>query len=347
MRSNPTAILASVGEVPYEWSIGDDTLRWGVNAGEVLMVRDRDAIATGRGYARMLDADTAQARYDAVMNSPHRDEGAGVPYQVQYSITPEGTQAKLWVEDTGRWFAGGDGKPARAHGVIHVINERHEQEQKLSYLSHFDSLTGEIRIAWHLTEVLEATLQQSIAQRGSCGLLLIAIDNLARLNEAYGFDAADQVIGAVAKRLRTKMRGGDHLGRFSGNKFAVVLNNCTPEDMDKACERLLAGVRDDVVGTSAGPVAVTVTIGGVNAPRHARTVPEIFARAQEALNNAKAKRRGSFQAYRPNVERDALRRENVKSADEIVSALNERRILLAFEPVVDARARASPPSMNA
>ena len=82
---------------------------------------------------------------------------------------------------------------------------------------------------------------------------------------------------------------------------------------------------------------MTVTIGGVTAPRHARTVPDIFARAQEALNTAKAKRHGSFQVYRPNVERDALRRENVRAADEIVGALNERRILLAFEPVVDAQ----------
>ena len=55
-----------------------------------------------------LDDETAQARYDAVMNSPQRDEGAGVPYQVQYSITPEGG-AKLWIEDTGRWFAGKEG----------------------------------------------------------------------------------------------------------------------------------------------------------------------------------------------------------------------------------------------
>jgi EAL domain-containing protein (putative c-di-GMP-specific phosphodiesterase class I) len=68
-------------------------------------------------------------------------------------------------------------------------------------------------------------------------------------------------------------------------------------------------------------------------------VTETFARAQEALNNAKAKRRGSFQAYRPNLERDALRRENVRAADEIVGALNERRILLAFEPVVKAASR--------
>jgi diguanylate cyclase (GGDEF)-like protein len=335
---DPAAILASVGEAPYEWSIVTDKLSWGVNAGDVLKVRDVDAIATGRTYAKRLDAGTAQVRFDAVMNSPQRDEGAGVPYQVQYSLTPQGAQSTLWIEETGRWFAGKDGKPERAHGVVRAINERHAQEEKLSYLSHFDGLTGEMN-RWHLTEVLETTLQQAIAQRGSCGLAMVAIDNLARLNEAYGFEVADEVIGEVAKRLRAKMRGGDVLGRFSGNKFAVILNNCTPEDMEKACERLLAGVRDDVVRTPAGPVAVTVTIGGVTAPRHATTVTEIFARAQEALNSAKAKRRGSFQAYRPNVERDALRRENVRAADEIVDALNERRILLAFEPVVDAKTR--------
>ena len=169
--------------------------------------------------------------------------------------------------------------------------------------------------------------------------MLVAIDNLARINESYGFDIADEAIGAVAKRLRTKMRGGDELGRFSGNKFGIILNNCTPDDMNKAAERLVAGVRDDVVRTSAGPVAVTVTIGGVTAPRHAGNVQEILARAQETLDRAKAKRLGSFQVYRPNVEREALRRDNVRAADEIVTALNERRILLAFEPVVDTATR--------
>ncbi len=103
------------------------------------------------------------------------------------------------------------------------------------------------------------------------------------------------------------MRGADVLGRYSGNKFGVVLKKCTTDDIRIAAERLLVGVRDRVVNTKAGPVAVTVTVGGVVAPRHARTVEEILARAQEASNNAKAKRRGSFAAYRPNSERDSVR----------------------------------------
>jgi diguanylate cyclase (GGDEF)-like protein len=333
---DPSAILNSVGEVPYLWDIATDALSWGVNAADVLKVRDTEVIASGRAYAKLLDPGTVLSRFDVVMKSTERDEGGGVPYQVQYSLRPG--DGALWIEDTGRWFAGRGGAPARAHGVIRVINERHTREERLSYLSRFDELTGEMN-RWHLTDVLAATLEETTRQRGSCGFMLVAIDNLARLNEAYGFDVADEVIGSVAKRLRAKMRGGDQLGRFSGNKFGLILNNCTPEDMDKAAERLLAGVRDDVVRTSAGPVAVTVTIGGVTAPRHAHAVPEILSRSFEALNAGKAKRRGSYQVYRPNLEREALRKENIRAADEIVSALNERRILLAFEPVVETASR--------
>ncbi len=333
-----SGIMASVGEVPYEWTIATDALCWGGNAAAVLGVSDGAALASGRAFAKLQDPNAVATRFDAVMKSPARDAGPGVAYQVQYALRPAEGAAAIWVEDTGRWFAGGDGRPARAHGIVRVINERHEQEEKLSFLSRFDGLTGEMN-RFHLTEVLTATLDETVQQRGSCGFLLVGIDNLARLNEAYGFDIADEVIDAVAKRLRAKMRGGDHLGRFSGNKFALILNSCTPEDMDVAAERLLAGVRDDVVRTSAGPVAVTVTIGGVTAPRHARTVHEILTRAQEILAAAKAKRQGSFQAYRPNIEREAIRRENVRAADEIVAALNERRILLAFEPVVETGSR--------
>jgi diguanylate cyclase (GGDEF)-like protein len=222
---------------------------------------------------------------------------------------------------------------------LRVINERYEHERRLDYLSRCDGLTGEMN-RWSLNKVLEDAIEQANRFRSSCGFLLVAIDNIARLNDSYGFDLTDELIAAVARRLRAKMRGKDHLGRYSGSTFGIVLTECTPDDMGIAAERLLAGVREDVVQTSAGPMAVTVTIGGVTAPRHARSVQEVIVRAHEALDTAKARRRGSFLAHRPNVEREALRRENIRATDEIVAALNERRIHLAYEPVVAARDRA-------
>jgi diguanylate cyclase (GGDEF)-like protein len=332
-------ILASVGEVAYDWRIDTDVLLWSKNAAEVLLIGDLAAISSGRAFARCLEADNAQARFDAVMQSDKRDEGHGVAYQIQYGIRPDAnSETRLWVEDTGRWFAGSTGKPVRAHGVIRVINERYEHERRLTFLARCDGLTGELN-RHHLTEVLEDTLDEALRFRSSCGFLLVAIDNLARINESYGFGIADQVIAAVAKRLRERMRGKDTLGRYSGNKFGLVLRDCTPDDMAIAADRLLTGIRDEMVPTTAGSIAVTVTVGGVTAPRHARSASEVLARAQESLDTAKARRRGSFQAYRPNIEREAIRRENVRATDEIVAALNERRIFLAYETVVAASDR--------
>ncbi len=332
-------ILQAAGEAAYAWQIDTDALIWTPNATEIFGIRDPSLIATGRAFAALLDPGNAATRFDAVMYAQASDESAGVSYQVEYCLSTAPRSPKVWIEDCGRWFAGPDGRPLRAHGVIRCINDRHEHEQQLAYLSRFDRLTGELNRG-HLTDVLEDTLYESVHARSSCGFLLVAIDNVGRINEAYGYDVADEVIGAVAKRLRFKMRGEDCLGRFSADKFGIILKNCSPDDIMVAAERFLTGVRDNVVTTSVGPVAVTATISGVTAPRHAGNVREILARAQETLDSAKAKRPGSFLAYRPNIEREALRRDNVRATDEIVTALNDRRILLAYEPVVDIRTRA-------
>ena len=327
-------ILASVGAALYHWDIESDALVWSSNVLDVLRVADIATISTGRRYAQLLDAANVQARFDAVMQTDQRDDGRGVFFQTEYCIRPDsGSGAKLWIEDSGRWFAGPSGRPARAHGTVRAVTERHDSNSRLSYLAYHDGLTGELN-RHQLTVILKKALEEAMRSRSSCGFLLVAIDNLGRINDSYGFDIADEVIGAVAKRIRARMRGKDSLGRYSGTKFGIVLSECTPDDMAIAADRLLAGVRDELVPTAAGPVAVTVTIGGVTAPRHARSVPEVLARAKEALDAAKGKRRGSFFAYRPNLERDALRRDNMRATDEIVAALNERRIFLAYETVV-------------
>jgi diguanylate cyclase (GGDEF)-like protein/PAS domain S-box-containing protein len=329
-------ILRSIGEVTYAWRLDTDALTWSDNAAAVLGLAPEE-IGSGRAFAARVEAEAGQTRADALAEETSANQ-AGAVYQLQYALKrPDGD--KVWLEDHGRWFAGPDGRPARAHGVVRVITTRYEQEQKLSRLARLDPLTGELNSA-ALIEMLTATLDETVRFRGSCGFLLVAIDHLRQINEAYGFDVAEDVIAKVAKRIRARLRSKDHLGRFSGNKFGVVLTRCTAEELAIAAERLIAGVRDETIATPVGPVAVTITIGGVNAPRHARTVPEIISRAQDALHQARTKRRGSFQAFQPSLERETMRRDSVRATDEIVAALNERRIALAYEPVVGAQNRA-------
>lgn len=335
--SEAATVVAHAGVIAYEWTIADDALRWGAAAD--LLKTSGGLPASGRDFARLVDSAGAPTRYDIVHHALQTDRGDGVAYQLEYCFRPsEESDLRLWIEDSGRWFAGADGKPARALGTLRVINERHAREQQLSFLARYDGLTGELN-RWHLIEVLMRDLQDAVRMRGSCGFLLVCIDNLAWLNEGYGFSVGDEVLGAVAERLRGLMRGEDSLGRYSGNKFGIVLKQCTPDELAIAADRLLVGVRSELVQTSRGAIAASISIGGVTAPRHAGTAEEVLARAHDALAAAKARRVGSFMAYRPDPEREAARRNSRHLTDEIVSALNERRVSLAFEPVVDARTR--------
>jgi diguanylate cyclase (GGDEF)-like protein len=332
-----STILASLGQAAFDWDIATDSISWSDHVSAVFPDIPLERLSSGVEFAKLVEPQ-GSIRSEALLLSPPVHGADGVPYRIEYGVRISTSAPVLWIEETGCWFAGPDGRPARAHGIVRINNERHVRDEQLLRLSRNDPLTGELNRT-HLIAALAEAIEEAHRYRGNSAFMLIGIDHLARINDAFGFDVADAVILEVARRIRSRLRGGDVLGRFSGNKFGLVLKNCTVEDMNVAAERLLAGVRDEIVPTRSGPVSVTASIGAVNVPRHARSTEEAVNRAHETLDAAKRRRAGSFSIWRPNVERDAQRRVNIRVTDEIVTALNERRIVMAYEPVVTTVSR--------
>jgi len=330
-------ILAALGQAVLAWDIASDVIVWGEQVGAVFPGIPAERLATGAEFAKLIEP--APSLRTAALAQTSAVHGAdGTPYRVEYGVRMSASDPVVWVEETGRWFAGPDGRPVRAIGSVRINNERHARDEELTRLARLDPLTGELNRS-HLIAALAEAIEETTRFRSTAAFMLVGIDHLARVNDAFGFDVADAVILDVAKRIRARLRGGDVLGRFSGNKFGLILKNCTVDDMNVAAERFLAGIRDEVVPTKSGPVSVTASIGAVSVPRYARSTDEAVNRAHETLDAAKQRRVGSFAAWRPDAARDAQRRVNIRVTDEIVTALNERRIKLAYEPVVAAASR--------
>jgi diguanylate cyclase (GGDEF)-like protein len=332
-----STILASLGQAAFTWDVASDEMAWSDHVATIFPDIPLEALAGGAQFANLIEP-LRSIRTDALVHSPPGRSEEGTPYRIEYGVRASTSAPLQWIEETGCWFAGIDGKPARVQGIVRVNNERHARDEQLVKFSQNDPLTGELNRT-HLIASLAETIEEAVRFRTSCVFMLIGIDRLARVNDAFGFDVADAVISEIAGRIRARLRGGDVLGRFSGNKFGLVLKNCTLDETSVAAERFLAAIRNDVVPTKSGPVSVTASIGAVSVPRHARSAEEAINRAQETLDLSKRRRAGSFSIWRPNVERDAQRRVNIRVTDEIVTALNERRIAMAFEPVVEARSR--------
>src|SRR5258708_5891174 len=339
MQAVPQAssILASLGQAAFVWDLATDAIAWSDKAAAVFPDIPPQALASGTEFAKLIEP-TRGVRSDALGQMAPAHGGEAVAYRIEYGVRASTSAPVIWIEETGCWFAGADGRPARAQGIVRVDNERHARDEQLLKLSRHDPLTGELNRT-HLIASLAEAIEEAARFRSTCAFMLVGIDHLARVNDAFGFDVADGVIAEVGKRIRARLRGGDVLGRFSGNKFGLILRNCTVDDTNIAAERFLAGIRDEVVPTVSGPVSVTASIGAISIPRYARNADEAVNRVQETLDAAKRRRAGSFSLWRPNVERDAQRRVNIRVTDEIVTALNERRIVTAFEPVVEARSR--------
>jgi diguanylate cyclase (GGDEF)-like protein len=332
------SIFAAMNEAAYVWDAASDKLVWSPNAARVIGVDSLADIAAGRQFATRLDPASPLNRYDAIFGSSERDDGNGVPYELRYALKADEHAEPRWIDDCGRWFAGADGKPAKAAGIVRLVTGKQLREHLLAQASAIDSLSGGMNRA-RLVQTLDEMLAQAERNRTSFGFLLLGIDDLGRVNRTYGFDLADQVIGMVAHRLCSRMRSSDALARFSGNKFGIVLQECDGDELAIAAARFVNAVRESPLETAAGPIVVSVTAGGVLAPRHGRTAADVLGHAQEALDLAQSAGRGAFRNYAPSVESEARRRENLRQADVIVSALNERRVTMAFQPVVHAGSR--------
>ena len=113
----PAAALTAIGAAIYGWDIGSGSLAWGPNAAEALGIPDIGIFTVAKAFEEAVESQGGASRADAIAASEASDEGDGVPYRAHYALRTRADRL-IMVEDTGRWFADADGRPARARGTI-------------------------------------------------------------------------------------------------------------------------------------------------------------------------------------------------------------------------------------
>jgi diguanylate cyclase (GGDEF)-like protein len=330
-------VLSKSDETAYTWELASDRIEWESNAVAVFGLADPSAIDTGEKFAQLISQEDCSKRSAMFDVTTHAATSVGTPYQIQYRLCPSGSRSiPVWVEDHGRFWPGSDGRPARARGVIRLVADDYIEEQRLLYRNDHDELTGQLNRA-RLTDALNAVILRCARSRSQAAFLMVAINNLAVVNETFGHHVGDEVIAAVVNAIKRKLRGGDSLGRYSANKFGIILNDCGPGAMQIAAERFMRGVRELTIRTSGVQVQATVSIGGVVLLDHAYTVHQALSCALQALDKAKQHRLEGFTAYEPNAAIESTRQRNVAMVDEVISALEAGRMRLALQPMIGSR----------
>ncbi|MGO8798487.1 MAG: putative bifunctional diguanylate cyclase/phosphodiesterase [Roseiarcus sp.] len=327
-------VLNSINAVLYDWDMLTDRLSWGANVGEVLSAFPASALASGGAFAELVTATSETSRFQAIKGSAAVDKGEGAPYRALYSLLRR-DGAKIAVEDIGRWFADGAGRPVRAHGVVRIVAGPGQPGGSAFSASKRDPLTGAYNRR-HLVEHLNAACADVARRRSQLAVLVLGVERLPEINQRYGYDAADAAIVGVARRVAGNVRETDMLARYLGGKFVFVLDGGDAEQARTAARRMLRVVSSEPVATPAGPIEVSLRIGAALAPEHGRGAQALLQRAEEAYDLACKTGADRCLLFAPNVAPDHARAQLHAVSDEIVGALSERRIVLAYQPVVPA-----------
>ena len=196
---DPRSILRSLNAVIYDWDIASDRLTWGANVGETLAGFPAASLATGAAFAELVTADSEFSRFQAINNASTRDEGEGAPYRIAYRLA-RADGASCAVEDFGRWFADARGRPARAHGVVRVL-QRNGDAPFCAAEAPRSAREGALASRRNFNAALESRFSRTRPGEAVFAVLMVGVENLADLNRRYGYEVTDQVIEKVGRRL--------------------------------------------------------------------------------------------------------------------------------------------------
>ena len=135
-----------------------------------------------------------------------------------------------------------------------------EYQQNLSNLALEDPLTRLLNRRG-LENALHITMAQASRQHSSTAAVMVDIDHFKEINDSFGHDAGDQVIGQIARVLKRMSRAGDVVARTGGEEFLLVLPDTELEGARTLAERIRAEISDRPLVINQQRIPITVSVG--------------------------------------------------------------------------------------
>lgn len=205
------------------------------------------------------------------------------------------------------------GKPANYIASFTDITERHEIAERLNHMAHHDSLTGLPNRAALLSQ-----LEHALACAGRAGtqvaVLFIDMDRFKTVNDTLGHQIGDELLIAVAKRLRECLRASDIVARLGGDEFVVVL----PEVQQALNVATIAGKIQRNLADSyrirQHDLYSTPSIGVSLYPSDGLDVETLMKNADTAMYHAKNQGRNNYQFFAHTMNEAAHERLRLENA---------------------------------
>lgn len=183
--------------------------------------------------------------------------------------------------------------------ILHLEDRLVEAREQMRFKATHDHLTS----LWNrgvIVDLLGRELTRSQRENVCTALILGDLDHFKNINDRYGHLVGDQVLREVARRLLHSVRSYDFVGRYGGEEFLIVLNNCRPDSALARAEEIRKSICTRPVQTDVGPLEVTMSSGLLRSTDWGhRPAEDLIHEADSALYAAKTAGRNRVQVAEP------------------------------------------------
>jgi diguanylate cyclase (GGDEF)-like protein/PAS domain S-box-containing protein len=223
--------------------------------------------------------------------------------------------------------------------VISDITEQRLQREHLERQAHFDELTR-LPNRSRLSQMLDDAM--AVCDREGCLLAVcyLDLDHFKPVNDRFGHAAGDRLLVELALRLRGALRSNaawsDSAARLGGDEFVLLLRAGTLDEARLAVERVLRVIAlPYLIEPDTDAVQVTASVGATVYPLDRSDADTLLRHADHAMYGAKQSGRNGYLFFDP--EHNRRTEERVTAIGRVQEALDERELLLYYQPKIDMR----------
>jgi diguanylate cyclase (GGDEF)-like protein/PAS domain S-box-containing protein len=223
------------------------------------------------------------------------------------------------------------------------VTDRRTLEEQLRHQAFHDPLTNLANrplLVDRIEHELEARPMESPA---TTAVLLIDLDDFKTVNDSLGHAAGDELLAAVADRVRATLRGRDTAARIGGDEFGILIRTGERDEVEAIAERMLAAIREPI-DLGDHRLTVAASMGIAFADGRQSTADELLRSADVAMYMAKARGKDRFVVFEASMHDAAVRRLRLKA--DLEHGLEAGQFHLLYQPIVDL-ASGSPVGLEA
>jgi diguanylate cyclase (GGDEF)-like protein/PAS domain S-box-containing protein len=207
-----------------------------------------------------------------------------------------------------------------------------QHQQQLEHIAHYDALTN-LPNRVLLSDRLQQAMLQCQRRNLSLAVVYLDLDGFKQVNDRYGHNVGDELLGVIAQRMKSALRDGDTLARLGGDEFiAVLVDLVSPKDCEPVLARILHAASEPVHLHDAS-LQISTSIGVTLFPQDGSDVDLLMRHADQAMYLAKQAGKNRYHLF--DVAQDVAIKIQRESLERMRQALDRHEFVLHYQPKVN------------